>query len=167
MGLTLTDATNEDAIAIAAIRSRAADALTAEFGQGHWSSPATEKGVLFGMRYARVLLAKRTGRILGTLRLANRKPWAIDPEYFTPVHRAVYLTDMAVDPAVQRKGVGRALLDHALTVALDWPANSIRLDAYDAPAGAGGFYAKCGFREVGRVVYRKTPLIYFEKLVPR
>ena len=165
MALTLEDATIEDALAIAAIRSRAADALTKEFGEGHWSAPATEKGVLFSMRYARVLLAKDAGRILGTLRLANKKPWAIDPEYFTSVKRAIYLTDMAVDPPAQRKGVGRALIDHALVVALDWPANSIRLDAYDAPAGAGEFYARCGFREVGRIVYRKTPLIYYEKLI--
>ena len=101
------------------------------------------------------------------MRLASKKPWAIDPGYFTAVKRAIYLTDMAVDPASQRKGVGRALIDQALVVARDWPANSIRLDAYDAPAGAGAFYAKCGFREVGRIVYRKTPLIYYEKLIDR
>ena len=163
----MVDATAEDAVAIAAIRSRAADALTRRFGQGHWSAPATEKGVLFGMRYARVLLAKRGARVIGTLRLANRKPWAIDPEYFTPVKRPVYLTDMAVEPDVQGMGVGRDLLHHAHAVAALWPADGIRLDAYDAPAGAGGFYAKCGFREAGRVVYRKTPLIYFESVIPR
>jgi hypothetical protein len=44
------------------------------------------------------------------------------------------------------------------------PRYALRLDAYDADAGAGGFYAKCGFREVGRVVYRKNPLVYFELL---
>lgn len=163
--MTLAEATTDDALAIAAVRSRAADALTKEFGDGHWSAPATEKGVLFSMRYASVLLARNSGRIVGTLRLANKKPWAIDPEYFTPVKRPIYLTDMAVDPAAQRKGVGRALIDRALAVARDWPANSIRLDAYNAPAGAGEFYAKCGFREVGRVVYRKTPLVYYEKLI--
>jgi GNAT superfamily N-acetyltransferase len=165
VALSLADATPEDAGAIAAIRSRAADALTREHGQGHWSTPATEKGVLFGMRYARVLVATKVGRIVGTLRLANKKPWAIDPEYFTPVKRPVYLTDMAVDPDLQLKGIGRALLNQAMEAAREWPADSIRLDAYDAPAGAGGFYARCGFREVGRVVYRKTPLIYFERLL--
>jgi hypothetical protein len=46
-----------------------------------------------------------------------------------------------------------------------WPGDAIRLDAYDAEAGAGKFYAKCGFRERGRVVYRKTPLIYFELIL--
>ena len=41
-------------------------------------------------------------------------------------------------------------------------ADAIRLDAYDAHAGAGSFYAKCGFKERGRVVYRDDPLVYYE-----
>jgi hypothetical protein len=52
-----------------------------------------------------------------------------------------------------------------MVVARAWPSQAIRLDAYDADAGAGGFYAKCGFREVGRVTYRTVPLIYFELLL--
>jgi hypothetical protein len=44
----------------------------------------------------------------------------------------------------------------------DWPADAIRLDAFNADAGAGGFYRKCGFREVASVVYRNDPLLYFE-----
>jgi hypothetical protein len=44
-------------------------------------------------------------------------------------------------------------------------ADAIRLDAYDGTVGAGAFYAKYGFKEVGRVVYRGTPLIYFELLL--
>jgi len=36
------------------------------------------------------------------------------------------------------------------------------LDAYDATAGAGWFYAKCGFRETGRVTYRNVPLRCYE-----
>lgn len=40
--------------------------------------------------------------------------------------------------------------------------HAIRLDAYDATAGAGGFYARCGFAERGWVVHRGVPLVYFE-----
>lgn len=165
MRVMVSEASETDAPAIAALRSAAADRLTTEYGPGHWSAPATEKGVLFGLQHARVLLALDGSRLAGTLRLATRKPWAIDPAYFTAARKALYLTDMAVDPGLQRKGIGRVLLQHAVTVARSWPAESIRLDAYDAAAGAGGFYAKCGFREVGRVLYRKTPLIYFEQLI--
>jgi len=41
----------------------------------------------------------------------------------------------------------------------------LELEIADAPAGAGEFYHKCGFREVGRVSYRGAPLVYFELLV--
>jgi hypothetical protein len=32
-------------------------------------------------------------------------------------------------------------------------------------AGAGGFDARCGFAERGRVVYNDDPLIYYERLL--
>lgn len=162
-------ARREDAKAVVEVRVRAARQLTERFGHGHWSSLATEGGVLRkferGSDRSRLLVARDGGRVVGTLRIATRRPWAIDRTYFTPVTRAIYLTDMAVDPAVQTRGIGRALLAGAESEARSWPAQAIRLDAYDAPAGAGDFYRKCGYREVGRVVYRGVPLIYFEQLL--
>jgi GNAT superfamily N-acetyltransferase len=125
--------------------------------------------VLQGLRLdshrSRVVVARDDGRVLGTLRIATKKPWAIDRSFFVDVPRAIYLTDMAVDPAVQSAGIGRALLAEAEAEVRQWPGQAIRLDAYDAPAGAGDFYRKCGFREVGRVVYRGVPLVYFELLL--
>ena len=53
-------------------------------------------------------------------------------------------------------------LDAAKKIAIRWPSDAIRLDAYDGGPGAGNFYRKCGFREVGRATYRDVPLIYFE-----
>jgi GNAT superfamily N-acetyltransferase len=54
---------------------------------------------------------------------------------------------MAVHPNFQRKEVGRLLMKQAEVVARAWPADAIRLDAFDADAdaGAGPLYAKCGF----------------------
>jgi len=72
---------------------------------------------------------------------------------------------MAVSVEHQRQGLGRLALDDARTVAQQWPADAIRLDAYDAQAGAGGFYARCGFTERGRVVYKGDPLVYYERLI--
>jgi len=99
------------------------------------------------------------------VRLATKKPWAIDVSYFTPVKRPLYLTGMAVSVAHQRQGLGRRALDDACVVAEKWPAEAIRLDAYDAKAGAGGFYDRCGFTECGRVVNKGTPLVYYERLL--
>ena len=69
---------------------------------------------------------------------------------------------MAVAPSRQREGVGRWCLEEAEQRAKEWPADAIRLDAYDAKAGGGGFYARCGWTERGRVTYRGVPLIYYE-----
>jgi GNAT superfamily N-acetyltransferase len=117
------------------------------------------------MRHSRVIIARKGKRIMGTLNLQTKKPWAIDVSYFTPVKKAIYLVGMAVVPTVQKQGVGRALMEEAMKQVRAWPADAIRLDAWDADAGAGSFYAKCGYREVAHVVYKNSPLIYFELIL--
>jgi GNAT superfamily N-acetyltransferase len=163
--LTFSWAAEADVAELAAMRTRVALRLTERFGTGHWSSPVTERGVARSLRESRVLIARYGGAIAGTLKLQTKKPWAIDPAYFTPVKKCLYLLDMAVGPELQGSGIGRRLLAEASAAARAFPAQAIRLDAYDAPAGAGGFYARCGYREVGRVVYRTVPLVYYEDLL--
>jgi ribosomal protein S18 acetylase RimI-like enzyme len=160
--LRITPATPDDTAAIAAARIAAADRLTRDFGEGHWSAHTTEGAVLRDIKASRVLAARDGSTIVGTLTLQTKKPWAIDASYFTPCQKALYLINMAVAPDRQRSGVGRALLAEALTVARAFPADAIRLDAYDAPAGAGGFYRKSGYAPAGGKVYRGVPLLYFE-----
>jgi GNAT superfamily N-acetyltransferase len=170
MNLVFATATASDAAELAALQTAAAEDLTRRFGHGFWSSAQSERGVLANMRmprFSRFLIARTNRRLAGTLRLATKKPWAIDTAYFTAAERPLYLTGMAVHPDLQRKGVGRLLLKEALAVARAWPADVLRLDAFDAAAGAGDFYAKCGFREVARVTYKNDPLVYFELMLPR
>ena len=158
-------ATAADVPALSALRTAVAVDLTNQYGEGHWSAPVSERGAELALRHSSVLVLRDGASLVGTLRLGNRKPWAIDKTYFTGVQHAIYLTDMAVDPVRQRQGIGRRLIEEAIAVARDWPADAIRLDAYDAPAGAGAFYAKCGFAERGRVIYRNVPLVYYETLI--
>jgi GNAT superfamily N-acetyltransferase len=165
MELSFSTATDADARAVAALRAAVATDLTFRYGHGHWSSISSEGGVLRDIATARVLLAWRRTTLVGTVRLAERKPWAIDVSHFTPCRRVLYLTDMAVLPAVQRQGIGRHCMAQACAEAAAWPADVIRLDAYDGPPGAGPFYARCGFREVARVTHRGTPLVYYELLL--
>ncbi len=117
------------------------------------------------MRHSHVLVARSGSTIVGTCRLARKKPWAIDPAYFEPSARPFYLTDMAVRPDYQGRGVGRALLDEAERTVQRLDGDAIRLDAYDAEAGAGEFYATCGFSFVGRVTYHGVPLLYYERVL--
>jgi GNAT superfamily N-acetyltransferase len=163
--LTFRDATLKDVAAIAALHNAAAGALTARFGDGHWSSLVTERATASSLRHARMRVGRAGTRVVTVLRLATKKPWAIDASYFTPVKRPLYLTGMVVAVGEQGRGLGRLALADAVTVAREWPADAIRLDAYDAPAGAGPFYARCGFLERGRAVYRGDPLLYYEQLM--
>jgi GNAT superfamily N-acetyltransferase len=162
--LKFRDATLKDAAQIAAIQNAAAGALTARFGEGAWSSLVSERGAVLSLRHAQVRVGYSGKQILTVLRLATKKPWAIDEGFFTPVKRPLYLTGMAVSVAHQGRGLGRQALHDARALARDWPADAIRLDAYDAKAGAGGFYAGCGYRERGRVIYKGNPLVYYELL---
>ena len=166
MPLEFRDATAADAPMMAALQNAAAGALTARFGEGHWSSLVTERSAAHALRHARVRVGRDGKRILTVVRLATKKPWAIDAAYFTPVKRPLYLTGLAVAVTHQGQGLGRLALDDARAVAAAWPADAIRLDAYDHAAGAGPFYVKCGFRARGRVVYRGDPLAYYELMLP-
>ena len=165
MTLRFRDATLDDVPAIGGLQNAAAGGLTARFGPGPWSSLVTERGVALAQRHARVRIGRDGKRMLTVLRLSTRKPWAIDVSYFTPVRRPLYLTGMAVAVAHQGQGLGHVALDDASQVAEKWPADAIRLDAFDAKAGAGEFYARCGFTERGRVVYKGDRLLYFERLL--
>ena len=159
---SISIAKEKDAAAIATLRNATAQHLTEIFGEGFWSHHSTEKGVLWGMRRGQVVIARSGRRIIGTMTIGTRKPWAIDPAYFAKSRKPFYITDMAVTPDLQRTGVGRALLDEARSMAQKNGGDALRLDAWDAKAGAGSFYAKCGFKEVGHVTYRSAPLVYYE-----
>jgi len=154
----------QDAAELAALHTAVADHLTSHYGEGPWSAHTSERGVLYAMRHCKVLVATEGAAIVATLRLATKKPWAIDTSYFTKCKRPVYLLAMAVTPAKQRRGIGRRCLEEAERIAWAWPADAIRLDAYDANAGGGPFYQRCGFAERAHACYRKTPLIYYELL---
>src|SRR5206468_7512212 len=93
LDLVFGAATEADASAIARLRTDAAERLTRDFGRGHWSSTVSETGVLSGMRGSYVLVVRDAAEIAGTLTLSTRKPWAINPAYFSNVRRPLYLTD--------------------------------------------------------------------------
>jgi GNAT superfamily N-acetyltransferase len=165
MKVTLKPATTAQVVAIARLRMATNEKLTRDFGRGPWRSTVTDKGVLYAMRTGRVYVARDGRAIVGTLPLTKTKPWAIDKKYFSKCERPLYLLAMAVEPDRKRRGIGCAMLEDVKRVVKAWLGNAIRLDAYDLPGGGGEFYAKCGYREKGRVTYRGAPLIYYELLL--
>ena len=164
MKVTLERSTAADAAAVTAVRLAAARALGAQFGAGPWSMASdTVAGVTVEVETGAVGQARADGTLLATMRLALENPWLGDTSFFTPARTAVYVTSMAVAPAHQRVGVGRACLVEVERLAQAWQATAIRLDSHDAPAGATEFYRKCGFRVVGRGSYFGTPLVWLER----
>src|SRR5690349_19816458 len=101
--LTFIIATPDDAAKIADMRNAVAEQLTKQYGHGHWSSMTSERGVQLGIsNTSKVLMALKENELVGVLRLAQKKPWAIDVAYFSPVKkRALYLVDMTVTPGEQ------------------------------------------------------------------
>ncbi len=166
MRLTFLRATPDDIPALIALKEEIARALTARFGDGHWSAVGTEKATLSQLMTSSVFVAKHGRAIIATFRLSARKPRAVDKSYFSAALTPLYLTDMAVRVESQGTGIGRRCVEEMAAIAAAWPAGAIRLDAYDAPAGAGPFYAKCGFRHVGDAKSRSVPLSYYEMLFP-
>jgi GNAT superfamily N-acetyltransferase len=163
--LRFETATPATAPVLAALHTAVALDLTARFGPGGWSRKTSEKGAHLALRTSLVRVAWGSEGLSASFALTAKKPWAIDTAYFSACVKSLYLVNMAVDPRQQRQGLGRACIEDAKKMALAWPADAIRLDAYDAAAGAAKFYAKAGLREVARVSYRTTPLVYFELLL--
>ena len=60
----------------------------------------------------------------------------------------VEILSLAVAAAWRRRGLGRALVEHALAAEGGW--SSAHLEVRDDDAGAQAFYAGLGFRPVGR-----------------
>jgi GNAT superfamily N-acetyltransferase len=166
MRLKLLPAAIDDAEAIAALRNAVSDDLTFKHGKGWWTHHHTTAGVLFDLRKAQLYAALHRDEVVASLVLSPKKPWAIDLKYFSKAKRPLYLTSMVVAPELQRQGLGRACLAEVIKLSRRAKAGAIFLDAYDHPdAGAGPFYAKCGWRACGRATYRGVPLGYYELLV--
>jgi GNAT superfamily N-acetyltransferase len=162
--LKVSIASANDAPALVALRAAVARDMTRQFGEGDWSNSASETEVSRQLDASCVLVARRDSEIIGTVRLTRALPWAIDSSAFTPVATALYVLGLAVAPHERGKGVGRFLMDAAKATARSESLEAVWLDAYEHAAGAGPFYLKCGFREVGRTKYRELPLIYYEWL---
>lgn len=164
---TISVATVDDAPALVALRTAVAADMTRQFGEGDWSAAPGETLVVKQIRASRVLVARRDRQIVGTIRLTTAQQWAIDASAFSPAKTALYVLGLAVAPSERGQGIGQQLLSAAKESAIAWPADAVWLDAYADRAGAGAFYIKCGFREVGRTSFGQIPLIYYEWLPPR
>jgi GNAT superfamily N-acetyltransferase len=165
MPLKLVLASADDIPELVAMRTRVSQHLAKKFGEGYWAGRPSGGGERFLMRIGQVYIARYRGRLVAALALTTRKPWSIDVKNFRACAKPLYVRAMAVDPARQRKGVGRKCIAEVRRIAKEMGRDAIRLDAFDCAAGAGEFYRKCGFTEAARVVYKGVPHIDFEMML--
>jgi len=176
MKITIGEATQDDVPEILSLRLAVGARMQERYGDDRWAPPITEGSVrrLFkgprirksdGETLIKIIVGRSRGEIVALSRMQTMKPWGFDPKYFDCGAKAVYLGDVEVSPKYQGQGFGSQLMAAVIEHARVWPVDAVRTSAYDGAAGAGPFYAKCGFREVGRVTYRKVPMVYFEMMI--
>jgi len=156
VNLKFRDATLDDVPVIAALHNAAAGALTARFGVGHWSTLGSERSAALAQRHARVRVGREGKRILTVLRLATKKPWAIDVSYFTPVKRPLYLTGMAVAVTHHGQGLGRLALDDAALSLRVGPRTRFGSTRTITPRAPASSISSAGMRNAGTSSTRAT-----------
>lgn len=137
-GLTFNTATPADAEELATLRNAVAADQFQRFSVKSFNT--TSRGILCDLRWGQILVARNKHQIVSSLLLVKKKPWSINVSYFTPVEHPLYVRAMNTMPTFQHRGSGTRLLKHALTFARRSGCDAVRLDAFDAPHGAGDFY---------------------------
>jgi GNAT superfamily N-acetyltransferase len=137
--LAVRAATPADAGAVYALLAAAGRALARE-GFRNWSEPyplallerAIAEGALF--------VAHDGGALVATYALRLAPPHAYDPEPWPePSRTAMYLNRMAVEPELQRRGIGKQLLAAIHAHAVREGARAIRCDVVTASEGLRRF----------------------------
>ncbi len=104
---------------------------------------------LLGNRVGGVLLVAREKRAVVGVALAIYQPSA-------ELGRMLVLNDFFVEPALRRKGVGRAMAAKLLEEAKAMRIDQIDLEVLPTNAVAAAFWKSMGFRNTGRAIYSRV-----------
>jgi ribosomal protein S18 acetylase RimI-like enzyme len=132
-------------------------------GLDQWDEVYPTREVLARDVAAGELWVASLGPIAGALVLNTHQ----DPEYgevaWELAGRVAVVHRLMTDPAVQGRGVARALMAFAEDEARSRGFDAIRLDAFAQNARALELYARLGYRKAGEVTFRKGRFHCFEK----
>jgi ribosomal protein S18 acetylase RimI-like enzyme len=97
--------------------------------------------------------------IVGELdgRIVAHAAFLLEPEGRARVHR------VAVHPAVQRRGIGQALMAELEARARKRGIGSLQLDTSIGQSAAQSLYRRCGYAETGHVILSGVDCILYEK----
>jgi len=99
-------------------------------------------------RVGGVLLVAREKRVIVGVALAVYQPSA-------ELGRVLVVNDFYVDPALRRKGIGRALAGKLVDEAKAMHVDQIDLEVLPTNAAAAAFWKSLGFRNTGRTIYSR------------
>lgn len=100
-------------------------------------------------RVGGVLLVAREKRVVVGVALAVYQPSA-------ELGRVLVVNDFFVEPALRRKGIGRALAAKLLEEAKAMHVDQIDLEVLPTNAAAAAFWKAVGFRNTGRTIYSRV-----------
>ncbi len=99
-------------------------------------------------RVGGLLLVAREKRVVVGVALAVYQPSA-------ELGRMLVVNDFFVDPALRRKGIGRALATKIVDEAKAMHVDQIDLEVLPTNAAGGAFWKSMGFRNTGRTIYSR------------
>ncbi len=138
--------------------------LTARLGPGHWSTPPRREDLEHNLQFRRVYLVSEGDEICATFSLGDAAPhfwprtiWA------EPKAPACCVFNVAVVPALQRRGIGQWAMGEAARIARTEDFRYLRLDAYADNPFSLAFYLRCGFERRGGTKIRGASLVCLER----
>ena len=144
---------------------RAYGALARE-GFQFWASHQTEANTRSRITDGHCYVALLEGRVVGTITLKKREltkgcPWYDRPDVAS-------FGQFAVEPELQGRGIGRALLDAVERRAVEEGVAELALDTAEGATALVEMYEKLGFRFIGYVDWRPDTnyrsVVYSKKL---
>jgi ribosomal protein S18 acetylase RimI-like enzyme len=163
----------DDADDLVALIDAAAAALTAKLGPGYWSKRASLRRMREritdsdpAMIEKAWFVAEQGGVVVAVIALATRpfRSWK-KQLWARPDQPALGVFDLAVHPAAQRRGVGRALMRFAERTARTRGLPWVRLDAFAENPESNAFYRGIGYDERGEVSASGVALVLYERAV--
>jgi GNAT superfamily N-acetyltransferase len=140
--------------------------LSARFGLGHWDPPHPLEKFRDDARAREVHAVTVGERLVGTFTIGLSPIPAYPASYWSPVEPALYLNRLAVLPAEQRRGLGRACMALVEALAHARGARAVRLDAIAGHAPLLAFYMDLGYRDAGPFHIGCCAVTCFEKVLP-
>ena len=100
--------------------------------------PVPQRFFAQGRQVDDVLVAEFDGAVAGYIRLMHPTP-------FPSSRHVLEVRGLSVDPALQRRGIGRALVEGAIAAARARGVRRVTLRVLGPNAGARALYEACGF----------------------